>query len=91
MVCPKVCKFPEGRHVVFLKFVEMKIESAELTGQTVPMTSQKEIEKTLALSNLPGTTALTSTMPKAKAKPMAMPQEQTNVWDYEEDPELFSR
>eukprot|EP00435_Cladocopium_sp_Y103_P029323 s3443_g7.t1 len=82
----------KAEHVIFLKFVELMIERAELTGKTVPLTNQTEVEKVLALSHAP---KMSSAMPKTKAKAQAKMAAQipveTSVWDLdeEEDPELF--
>ena len=47
----------KAEHMVFLKFVELMVERAELTGQGVPLTNQKEVEKTRSLTGAPGLSA----------------------------------
>ena len=80
----------KAEHVIFLKFVELKVERAEITGAAVPLTSQKEVEKILHVSQTPTASMSKGPIPKAKAKPMARNQMEATVWDLEEeDPELF--
>eukprot|EP00435_Cladocopium_sp_Y103_P013529 s1772_g3.t1 len=79
----------KAEHVIFLKFVELKIERAELTGTPVPLTNKSEVEKTMTLGQTSGQVSHAGKA-KAKAKTAMQIPVETSVWDLdEEDPELF--
>lgn len=79
----------KAEHMVFLKFVELMVERAELTGQGVPLTNQKEVEKTRSLTGAQASQPEVNHGARAKAKAMVTVPIQTSLWDYEDDPETF--
>ena len=70
-------------HQKFLHFVSLKVERAEHSGQTVPVTLPREVPK-----NVPRSV----TMAKAKAKSQARPLSPGRPcpWDDVEDPSVFT-
>ena len=59
----------KAEHVIFLKFVELKVERAEITGAAVPLTSQKEVEKILHVSQTPTASMSKGPIPKPRPSP----------------------
>jgi len=82
----------KAEHLIFLRYVELEVEHAELTGTQVPVINLKDIEKVMTTTNSQTVTLPTprTQVPKAKAKSMPMNLPEVNVWGEEEDPELFA-
>ena len=79
----------KAEHLTFLRYVELEVERAELSGTQVPVINLKDIERVM---NIPGTSDTKVThapVLKAKAKSQAQIPSPTSVWDAEEDPRLF--
>ena len=79
----------KAEHLTFLRYVELEVERAELSGTQVPVINLKDIERVM---NIPGTSDTKVThapVLKAKAKSQAQIPSPTSVWDDEEDPRLF--
>ena len=79
----------KAEHLIFLRYVELEVERAELTGTQVPVINLKDIEKAMTTSNSPTLPTPRTQVPKAKAKSMPMNLPEVNAWEEEEDPELF--
>eukprot|EP00435_Cladocopium_sp_Y103_P033798 s1269_g8.t1 len=80
----------KAEHLIFLRYVELEIERTELSGERVPLTNQKDLEKVLSTPNAT-VSQTTSHGAKAKAKSSA-PQGQVpmpNPWEDDEDADLF--
>ena len=76
-------------HQKILHYVQLMVERAELTGQGVPLTNQKEVEKTRSLTGAQASQPEVNHGARAKAKAMVTVPIQTSLWDYEDDPETF--
>eukprot|EP00435_Cladocopium_sp_Y103_P057212 s976_g19.t1 len=79
------CQHYEGSrkpaHQKFLHFVSLKVERAELTGETIPVTEPNEMPKKMPCSLM---------QPKAKSKMPPARSSRVEPWEEtEEDPSLF--
>ena len=79
----------KAEHRIFLRYVELEIERAELSGDQVPVRNQQETNKLINMADTPPQSSQLGNVAKAKAKPMIRPTPETPVWDLEEDPDLF--